>query len=329
MRTLFFGIFGATLATAACAFQTTIKTTVLLPKTRTRDVSNGMPPPLKAARYGPPPPGADGMPGMDPPRSFVTSAKQIQEFRQLLEKVMAVPDPQHIPSLLTRNMDLILALNGEQGVGVVQSVLEQARQETDNNPAVMAQLEQAIDLTLSFAQDFVDTASSLDKQNKQLLGKILRTMSNKAVPARQREEDLNALFTAQRDNFTAGFLRHLQGACEQAAQSTAPDAARTLEMLRVIQTRVLEEVGQDLGQGAVVLGQLIGYDDDAERNAVLEAGLMVRGVDFALELQALTTEALDGLARVPGQGADPELVRMVESIDQRIQTFLEKEQPFQ
>ena len=242
---------------------------------------------------------------------------------------MLVQDPQHIPSLLTKHMDLILSLNGEEGVAVVQSILNDARRDTNNDTAMMEQLEQAIEMTLSFAEDFVNTASSLDEQNKKLLGKILRAMSNQDLPAREREEALDALFTTERANFSAGFLRHLQGECERVAQSSSADAPRTLDMLRVIQTRVLEEVGHDLGQGAQVLGQLIGYDNDAERNAVLEAGLLVRGADFAVELQALTAEALDGLARVPSPGADPNLVAIVESIDAAITRFLEREQSFQ
>lgn len=279
---------------------------------------------LQAVRYGPP---SDMPPLNDPP----PTASQKQDFRKLLEKIMSVQDPQHIPSLLTKHMDLILALNGQQGVAVVESILDEAREQNNDDDNLVSRLEQAIEMTLSFAEDFVNTASSLDDQNKQLLGKILRAMSNQELPERQREQALDALFTRERANFSAGFLRHLQGECDKIirARGMNPDAARTLEMLRVIQTRVLEEVGQDLGEGAQVLGQLIGYENDAERIAVLEAGLSVRGLEFAVELQELTTEALDGLARVPGQGADPNLVRVVQGIDAAIQRYREKEASFQ
>lgn len=318
------GIF-ATLTTSALTFQPQAETNII-PHHRQRSSTII----VNAARYGPPP-SSDMPPPLpnDPSRQvFSSSALQIQEFRQLLEKVMSVKDPQHIPSLLTKHMDLILAVNGEQGVAVVQSILDQARQETNNDPAILTQFEQAIDMTLQFAEDFVNAAQSLDEQNKQLVGKILRCMSNKDLAPRAREEALDELFTTERSNFSAGFLRHLQGECDRVAQSTATEAPRTLQMLRVIQARVLEEVGQGLGQAAVVLGQLIAYEDAAERKAILQAGLMVRGVDFATELQALTTEALDGLGRAPG-GADPELIRIVQSIDEAIHQFLEKEQSFQ
>jgi hypothetical protein len=255
--------------------------------------------------------------------------QQQQNFRDLLEQVMSVQDPQHIPSLLTKHMDLILALNGEEGVAAVQSILDEARATQDE--AMISQLEQAVDLTLTFAEDFVQTASSLDDQNKQLLGKIIRTMSDSSLPAREREDALDALFATEHVNFSAGFLRHLEGECSKLAQSRVlrQDTARTLEMLRIIQRRVLEEVGQDLGEAAQVLGQLIGYDNEAERLAVLSAGLSVRGVEFAREVKELTVEALDGLARVPGGGADPTLVKMVQGIDEAIQTYLDQESPFQ
>ncbi len=94
-----------------------------------------------------------------------------------------------------------------------------------------------------------------------------------------------------------------------------------------------------------MLGQLLGYDDDSERAAVLDAGLAVRGIGFARELAGLTGEALGDFAAMaaaaasPGRGgegpaaaaADPELVRRVASIDGRIRAYIgvEAEQDFQ
>ena len=81
---------------------------------------------------------------------------------------------------------------------------------------------------------------------------------------------------------------------------------------------------QDIGEGALVLGQLLGYDDTKERLAVLDAGLTVRGPEFAYEMVALTEEALDGFQRVPG-GADPELVERVSGIQARLRHFIDRE----
>mmetsp|Transcript_14030 Transcript_14030/g.22931 ORF Transcript_14030/g.22931 Transcript_14030/m.22931 type:complete len:129 (+) Transcript_14030:1041-1427(+) len=117
----------------------------------------------------------------------------------------------------------------------------------------------------------------------------------------------------------------------------SPESAKMLEILHVIQTRILEELGKSIGEGAIVLGQLLGYDDKAERLAVLDAGLAVRGVEFARELKGLTNEALEGFEAVQqqqqdggGGGVDPELVKSVEEMDERIQLFIDKlEQHFQ
>jgi len=89
---------------------------------------------------------------------------------------------------------------------------------------------------------------------------------------------------------------------------------------------------QGIGEGAIVLGQLLGYDNTAERMAVLDAGLAVRGVEFAHELLALTEEALEGFKAVmlengeEGGNAvvDPELVKTVLEIDGRIKCFIGK-----
>ena len=77
-----------------------------------------------------------------------------------------------------------------------------------------------------------------------------------------------------------------------------------------------------------MLGQLLGYDDENERLAVLDAGLAVRGVDFANELISLTEEALDGFRTVQQQQqqVDPDLVKSVQVINERIQLFIEKEE---
>ena len=84
-------------------------------------------------------------------------------------------------------------------------------------------------------------------------------------------------------------------------------------------------VPQDIGEGAIVLGQLLGYDDEAERLAVLDAGLTVRGVEFANELAALTQEALEGFTVVGArENVDAELVDRVRVIDDRIQKFIGK-----
>jgi hypothetical protein len=81
---------------------------------------------------------------------------------------------------------------------------------------------------------------------------------------------------------------------------------------------------QGIGEGAIMLGQLLGYDSKAERLAVLDAGLTVRGVEFAVELSALTSEALDDFKSI--KNVDPGLVKSIKEIDERIALFMEKNQ---
>lgn len=85
---------------------------------------------------------------------------------------------------------------------------------------------------------------------------------------------------------------------------------------------------QDIGEEALVLGQLLGYDDARERQAVLDAGLTIRGLDFAKQMAALTEEALEGFRRVRC-GADPDLVERVSQIDWRLREFIEQHKTLQ
>ena len=261
------------------------------------------------------------------------SLQQKEAFQDLLHQVMTVvvsPDPQQqqqqqhiiIPGLLTKHISLLIdTLSGNGGADMIQGLLQETTEQ--QGPDAAEQMSQILDLMVSFTEDFVEQAAQLDQQNKELLGRILRAMSDPDKTAIQREDELDHIL--QTSDLSAGFLRHLEGECERItnAPKTTPESARLLETLRILQTRVLEELGQvHLGEAALVLGQLIGYDSFAERMAVLDAGLMVRGVEFAKEMKDLTVEALDGFTRVPG-GADPGLVQCIQEIDERLQSYLE------
>ena len=272
------------------------------------------------------------------------------EFAQLLSDVVGCTDVDHLPGIMTRKIDLILSMQGFEGVAILKEAIAEAQQ-TGDEERIFA-VESAVNLILTFAEEFVSNAASLDDGNKQVLGKIVKEITSgwdkstpssspsgegkgfgntgggmkaKSRPGIDDEARLDALFEREKDNFTPGFLRHLEGECKRIASASrlTPESAKLLETLRMIQARVVEELGQELGEGAVVLGQLLGYDDRSERLAVLDAGLTVRGIPFAKELVELTEEALEGFERVPG-GADPDLVRIVTEIDERIRQFIDK-----
>lgn len=245
-----------------------------------------------------------------------------KDFRHLVDQVMSVKDPNHIPSYLTKQIPLVLDImsDGERGVEIVQDML--ASTVRDQGEAAGEQVSEAIDIIFSFAEGFVEEAVGIDANNKELLGKILRTISDKALTEREREDTLDRILS--QENLTAGFLRHLEGECERIANAPriTKESSRLLQMLRIIQARVVEELSGDLGEAAQVLGQLVGYEDLAECLAVLDAGLTVRGLNFASEMKSLTTEALDGFSSIPG-GADPGLVKRVQAIDERLGRYLQ------
>ena len=265
-------------------------------------------------------------------------------LRQVVDSVLSVKDPQHIPSILTKNIELILlCMTTEDGALLVEAVIEDILMDQPDANTATTVLE-AIDIIMSFGEEFVQHTSQIEKQNQLLLGKIIKTIASSSPTSvndkellgvagttggPSREEELDLLLENERPQFTPGFLRHIENECQRiaGAPSVTVESTRLLETLRIIQTRVLEEVcSQDLGEAAQVLGQIIGYDTKMERIAVLEAGLMVRGISFAEELSALTTEALIGFQNVMN-GADPDLVNRVQQIHDRLQAYIAQNDP--
>ena len=266
-------------------------------------------------------------------------------LRKIVDSVLSVKDPQHVPSILTKNIELILScMTTEDGAVLVETVIEDILMDQPDANTATTVLE-AIDIIMTFGEEFVQYTSHIEKQNQLLLGKIIKIMaaaqSTTSVNENDkeellvlgggtsREEELDILFEKERQQFTPGFLRHIENECQRIANapSMTVDSTRLLETLRIIQTRVLEEVcSNDLGEAAQVLGQMIGYDTKMERIAVLDAGLMVRGISFAQELYGLTTEALAGFQNAI-HGADPDLVDRVQQIHDHLQVYVHQNDP--
>lgn len=230
-------------------------------------------------------------------------------LEELVSQLMQAKE-EHIPSLLGNHVELIVNLRGYQ----LEELLEEAYQ--SGGAEWQQRVGEAVEVLVGFAESFVLELKGLDDVNKKLLGKIIRTISE-----RKTEDELDELLEQEKEHFTPGFLRHLEGECERIANapSTTAESMKLMQVLRTIQVRVVEELGKDMGEGALVLGQLLGYDNPQERLAVLQAGLQMRGEAFARELLALTEEALENFARV---NADPELIDRVRGVNVGVQDFL-------
>ena len=216
------------------------------------------------------------------------------------------------------------------------------QQLTDGEEDKVEEISNAVNTILTFTETFVEQTASIEDTYKQVLNKIFtsiapsvggltaNTSDKKTISI--MENELDTLLQSESVSFTPGFLRHVEGECLRISNLKTPSSESTkmLQILRVIQTRILEELGKNIGEGAVVLGQLLGYENVNEQLAVLDAGLAVRGVEFARELSELTKEALDGFETVKKQqgedGVDPELVKSVKLIDERIRSFIDKEE---
>lgn len=314
---------------------------------------------MSAVRYGPQ---EDMPPDMNISSNGGNRNELKSEFTSLLHTIIndTLP-PEEYPSLFTQNIEMILnVLGNPEGGMLLEEIIREDVQNynlssnnssgTDSNNAGdtqeegsatrLDQVSEAVNMIISFVETFVEQTKSMDDVYKQLLGKIFQSIApntgknnnnaeldNTSKSSSSMENQLDNLLSQEAEAFTPGFLRHVEGECDRIAslKTISPESTKMLQILRLIQTRVLEELGKGIGEGAIVLGQLLGYDNEAERLAVLDAGLAVRGVDFAHELVALTEEALEGFDAVPdGVDVDPELVRSVKAIDERIRVFIGK-----
>lgn len=220
--------------------------------------------------------------------------RQKFEFEQIIA-TMIETDMLELPSLLTQNLDSLLSVRGFEGENLIKEAMEKANATGDME--YIDRVGMACEYLLSFLTEFVEQAQIMDDANKHLLGRIILT----ATDPKKNEEDLDEVINAEKDNFSPGFLRHIEGECDRLASSSSmtPESVKMQQVLRIVQTRVLEELGAELGESASVLSQLLGYDDDEERSAVLGAGLTVRGGMYlhlrSLHLFRLITSILNNL----------------------------------
>ena len=246
-----------------------------------------------------------------------------------------------LPSLLTTNIEMILNVISIPDL-LEEIITDEINQQLADGEEKAEEISNAINTILTFTETFVEQTASIEDTYKQVLNKIFtsiapsvggltaNTSDKKTISIMENELDI--LLKSESVSFTPGFLRHVEGECIRISNLKTPSSESTkmLQILRVIQTRILEELGKNIGEGAVVLGQLLGYDNVNEQLAVLDAGLAVRGIEFARELSELTKEALDGFETVKKQqgedGVDPELIKSVKLIDERIRSFIDKEE---
>lgn len=142
---------------------------------------------------------------------------------------------------------------------IMQDELLQSNENDGNSQNRVDQISDAIDLILTFVESFVEQTKTMDDVYKQLLGKIFQsiapgasesssgiTPSLSSSSSANMENQLDNLLSTEKEAFTPGFLRHVEGECLRIASlsTISPESAKMLQILRLIQTRVLEELGK-------------------------------------------------------------------------------------
>jgi len=198
------------------------------------------------------------------------------DFIKLIDTIINGTTPEHeFPSLFTQNIDTIMRVIGynsnSNSVGargggggsllqeIMQDELLQSNENDGNSQNRVDQISDAIDLILTFVESFVEQTKTMDDVYKQLLGKIFQsiapgasesssgiTPSLSSSSSANMENQLDNLLSTEKEAFTPGFLRHVEGECLRIASlsTISPESAKMLQILRLIQTRVLEELGK-------------------------------------------------------------------------------------
>jgi hypothetical protein len=193
------------------------------------------------------------------------------EFTSLLHKVMdtstssTTDQEDELPSLFTTNIEMILSVISTDGLleeiisDDIQSFAKATPTENDNNNnTTQQQLENvsnAVNVILSFIETFVEQTKSMDDVYKDILGKIFKSIApstssgnddSSSSSSSTMETQLDNLLTSEKVSFTPGFLRHVEGECRRISSlsTMSPESVKMLQILRLIQTRILEELGK-------------------------------------------------------------------------------------
>ena len=210
---------------------------------------------LSMARYG-------------PEEEIISLPKRNQlklEFTSLLHKVIdGKLQEEEYPSLFTQNIEMILAVLGAENGGLLEEIIhedvmscnEKQQQQDDSDGKVseegsserLEKISEAVSVLISFVETFVEQTKTMDDVYKQLLGKIFKSISPSGgiSTGTTMENELDNLLSSEKEAFTPGFLRHVEGECNRIASlpTISPESAKMLQILRLIQTRVLEELGK-------------------------------------------------------------------------------------
>ena len=203
------------------------------------------------------------------------------EFTTLLHKVINVTTTEEgegeeeLPSLFTQNIEMILTVISTDGLleEIINEDVQQHQQQHNldlNNEEVEASdsssrlddISNAVNIILSFIETFVEQTKSMDDIYKQLLGKIFTSIApggendpnnnnnnvgkSSSSSLSMMENELDTLLSTESNAFTPGFLRHVEGECNRISsqRTISPESTRMLQILRLIQTRILEELGK-------------------------------------------------------------------------------------
>jgi len=150
--------------------------------------------------------------------------RQLNGFRSMLDEVIHVDKRENLPRICTRNIELLVSMRASDTAAICNEIMESAIASKDQ--ALVDNTEAAIQYIVYFVETFIAETKSIDDANKALLGEIIKviigrtTLTEKIeiddLPSEsERERNLNEFVATHKDEFTPGFLRHLEGECKR------------------------------------------------------------------------------------------------------------------
>ena len=202
--------------------------------------------PLNIKRYGPP--SEEINPNETQDRPTLKS-----KFTSLLHQVMSSKE-EEIPSILTKNIDTII--NVMETSDLLEEIIQDETIDSRSS-YYLEEVSDAVNTIVTFVESFVEHTSEMEGVYKKLLGKIFKLITpagNNQIESEDTPEmnadrleiELDKVLAEEKEAFTPGFLRHLEGECDRigSGKGVTPESTKMLQILRVIQARVLEELGK-------------------------------------------------------------------------------------
>ncbi|GMH49000.1 hypothetical protein TrLO_g15505 [Triparma laevis f. longispina] len=216
--------------------------------------------------------------------------------------------------VVSRKVHVLLSMRGVEGVDLMKACIEEAGEDGGLTSGL-------ISFIIDFLEEFVSQSASLDSRNTQLLGSLIDFVRSNNDVAKVEE-----FFDGNVEELDGNFMAHLSRQEKRllSSPSATVETAKLLDMFKVIKVLVMDAQGRALSEGgdvAVIVNQLLQYDDDETRVQVMRAGLEARDAEWKQQFFEKIEEVIgetEGIKSDDGR----EMRRRLETLQKNRNEFL-------